>query len=624
MAELEFRVLGWVEVLRGGQNVAVGRGSTLNLLAGLLVAANTPVSADALAEIAWGEALPASPRAALHSKVSRLRRLLGGDVIETVGAAYRLRADAGELDLLRFESLIAGAAAAASDEETAATLAEAIRLWRGDPLANTDSPVLASEDVPRLTERYLAACEQWAQVSLRLRRAAEVVQLVAPLVAAHPFREPIVRLLILAFYQDGRQADALRVYGNLRRGLSEELGVDPSASLQDLHVTILRSTPAEPGRDGDITALAQAAHQHPAVTVTGPGGVPGTGAPARARQQITEPSATPSAGNRQFTELHIGTLSEVRVALDPYISVLALTTDALGHRRAAPQAWRRRILASLSPPGAGAVLPIAAPRYSVTPDCVTPLNPAREIPVHVQVEWLHAMPEDDLLGDIHSVFDGTPPPHWRDALRRPRTWLHAYATAMADAWRSVEPLWIQAQPVLEREVRRVGAAAVRGGLDLILDRLHPASQFDNNVLRIRDPEPASFELGGRPLVLVPMLSGAQALICNLERPDAVWIAYPLPGVSQLFPSPNITRQAASDLLEAVMSPARAQILRAVERPQTMSELARLSHPAPSTLTYHCERLAAAGLVQREKRGHEVWLSQTNRGRSLIALFTEVG
>ncbi len=167
------------------------------------------------------------------------------------------------------------------------------------------------------------------------------------------------------------------------------------------------------------------------------------------------------------------------------------TTDALGRRRAAPQAWRRRILASLSPPGAEAILPITAPRYSVTPDCIAPLNPAREIPVHVQVEWLHAMPEDDLLGDIHSVFDGTPP-HWRGAVRRPRTWLHAYAIAMADAWRSIEPLWIQAQPMLEREVRRVGAAAVRGGLDLILDRLHPASQFDNNVLRYVTPsQPAS-------------------------------------------------------------------------------------------------------------------------------------
>jgi DNA-binding MarR family transcriptional regulator len=92
----------------------------------------------------------------------------------------------------------------------------------------------------------------------------------------------------------------------------------------------------------------------------------------------------------------------------------------------------------------------------------------------------------------------------------------------------------------------------------------------------------------------------------------------------VFPFPKITRRPAGDPLEAVMSPVRAQILRAVERPQTISELAKLSHPAPGTLTHHCERLAAAGLVQREKRGDEVWLSQTSRSRSMIALFTEVG
>jgi DNA-binding transcriptional ArsR family regulator len=439
-------------------------------------------------------------------------------------------------------------------------------------------------------------------------------------VDAHPFREPIVRLLMLAFYQDGRQADALTVYHTVRRGLTEELGVDPSAALQDLHATILRGTPAESARIQPGLGPPREPGPRPA-----PGrliGWPGAGAPARERPPVLEPSTSPRDKDRQFTELHISTLSEVRVALDPYMSVLALTTDALGRRRGAPQAWRRRILASLSPRGAKAILPIAAPSYSVTPDCVTPLNPAREIPVNVQVEWLHAIPEDELLGDIHSVFDQTPPPPWRDALRRPRTWVHAYASAIADAWRYIEPLWIQAQPMLEREVGRIGAAAVRGGLDLILDRLHPASQFDNNVLRIRDPEPASFELAGRPLVLVPMLSGAQALICNLDRTDAVWIAYPMPGVGQLFPVPKISRGAVPAHLESVMGPMRAQILRAVERPLTMSELVRLSRIAPSELTYHCERLAAAGLVQPEKRGPEVWVSQTGRGRSLIALLTE--
>lgn len=247
MAGLEFRVLGRVEVLRGGEEVTVGRSGTLNLLAGLLLSANTLVAGDALVEVAWGEAQPAHPRAALHNKISRLRQLLRDETIQTVGDAYRLRADVSELDLLQFDSLVSQAQTAACEEDTAAALAAAIGLWRGDPLANTDSLALASEATPRLIERYLMAWEQWAQVSLRLGRAAEVVQRGIPLVGAHLFRERIVRTLMLAFYHEGRTADALTIYDGLRRRLREELGADPGAALQDLHAAILRGTPLKQG-----------------------------------------------------------------------------------------------------------------------------------------------------------------------------------------------------------------------------------------------------------------------------------------------------------------------------------------------------------------------------------------
>ncbi|MBO0807504.1 MAG: helix-turn-helix domain-containing protein, partial [Actinobacteria bacterium] len=321
------------------------------------------------------------------------------------------------------------------------------------------------------------------------------------------------------------------------------------------------------------------------------------------------------------TELSLDRLGEVRVALDPYISVLALVTDALGRRRGAPPAWRRRVLAALSPGSARALLPITSPRYSVTPDCVTPLNPAAETSVGDQVEWLHAISDDELLSDIHTVFGPTPPPHWRNALRRPRAWLDDYASAMGEAWRSIEPLWAQAQPLLEREVGRVGTAVMRGCLDLVLDRLHPGSRFGNGVLAISDPEPARFALGGRPLVLVPMLSGSRALICNLERPDAVWIGYPLPAAGGQPRAPDEPRRAHGDLLESVAGPVRAKILRAAGRPRTMTDLALAACLAPSALTYHCDRLAAAGLIRRERHGRQVWVSRTSRGTELIALLT---
>jgi DNA-binding transcriptional ArsR family regulator len=316
------------------------------------------------------------------------------------------------------------------------------------------------------------------------------------------------------------------------------------------------------------------------------------------------------------TELRVDGPVDVRVALDPYVSVLALVTDALGRQRAAPQAWRERVLSSLSPRAASAVRTLTVPSYSVVPDCVTPLNPLHEVPVRDQVDWLHAASDDKLLEDLDAAFGAAPPPHWQGAMRRPRAWLDAYASAIDETWQSVEPLWARARPLLEQELARVGTAVVRGGLDLVLDRLHPASRFENQVLSIRDPEPARLSLGGRPLVLVPMLSGRQDLICNLELPDVAWIGYPLPGMGR----PAAVRNSAHAQLGTVLGTVRAQIVVVADRPMTMSEIAARICLAPSAVTYHCDRLAAAGLVARDRHGREIRVSRTNRGDELIALF----
>jgi len=106
--------------------------------------------------------------------------------------------------------------------------------------------------------------------------------------------------------------------------------------------------------------------------------------------------AVPPGQHEPVTELRIDRAGEVRVALDPYISVLALITDALGRRRGAPEQWRRRVLASLSPGGVRAILPLATPSHSVSPDCVTPENPAREVSVSDQVP-------PELLGRVNSA-----------------------------------------------------------------------------------------------------------------------------------------------------------------------------------------------------------------------------
>jgi hypothetical protein len=59
--------------------------------------------------------------------------------------------------------------------------------------------------------------------------------------------------------------------------------------------------------------------------------------------------AGPPRQREPVTELRLDSVGEVRVALDPYISVLALVTGALGRRRGAPEKWRGLVLDRLHP-----------------------------------------------------------------------------------------------------------------------------------------------------------------------------------------------------------------------------------------------------------------------------------
>jgi DNA-binding SARP family transcriptional activator len=245
-ADLSFQVLGPLEVSHGGRPLPVSGRTTLVLLAGLVLSAGRLVPVDSLIEWIWGADLPARPRGALHSGVARLRRVLGEDLVETAPLGYRLRAEGFQVDLLRFRARVADAASAlavGADEDALDALDDAVRLWRGAPLSNVDSPALQREAVPQLTEEYLRVVEQRAELCLRRGRNAAVVQELSALVHRHPFHERLVGLLMIALMRSRRQADALAAYHRLREALAAELGIDPSPALRDLQSRILRADP---------------------------------------------------------------------------------------------------------------------------------------------------------------------------------------------------------------------------------------------------------------------------------------------------------------------------------------------------------------------------------------------
>jgi DNA-binding SARP family transcriptional activator len=240
---MEFRLLGPFEVWDGGQPVEIAGVKRRALLALLVLRANEVVRTELLVDELWGERPPRNAAAALHTHVSRLRKTLGADTIARREWGYVLRAAPTEIDLRRFENLVADAESLAA-RERATKLAEALALWRGSPLADlVNEPALHSE-IARLEELRLSTLERRIDADLEAGRNADLVGELEALVAKHPLREHLRWLLILALYRADRQAEALEVYRETRRVLTEELGLEPSPALKELEQAILRQDPS--------------------------------------------------------------------------------------------------------------------------------------------------------------------------------------------------------------------------------------------------------------------------------------------------------------------------------------------------------------------------------------------
>ena len=118
-------------------------------------------------------------------------------------------------------------------------LTEALALWGGRPYGGYADEEWAAPEVTRLEELHGVAVEHAAEAALALGAPVEAVNDLEPHAAAHPLRESAWRLLALALYQSGRQADALAALRDLRRRLADELGVDPSPAVRQLEADIL-------------------------------------------------------------------------------------------------------------------------------------------------------------------------------------------------------------------------------------------------------------------------------------------------------------------------------------------------------------------------------------------------
>jgi DNA-binding SARP family transcriptional activator len=256
VVRVEFGLLGPVVVRCQGAVVPIAQGRQRVLLAALLLDADRLLTIGQLIEVLWGAAPPASARAALHNQVKRLRDALGdrgGDRIQTQPGGYLIHLEPGELDVTRMQDLLASARTAARRgtwEQASALASGAVLLWRGEPLADVDSQVLAGR-IPQLIEIYLQAVETRLEAEVNLGRHDEAIGELRRLTADQPFREHAYALLMLALYRCGRQGEALAAYQSARRLLVDELGTDPGPDLRVLHQRILAGDPALASPDAE-------------------------------------------------------------------------------------------------------------------------------------------------------------------------------------------------------------------------------------------------------------------------------------------------------------------------------------------------------------------------------------
>jgi DNA-binding SARP family transcriptional activator len=247
---MEYRILGPLEVLENGRPLALGRLKERTVLAVLLLHANEFVSRERLIDELWGASPPATARKAVNVYISKLRQTLtrnGHEPIATGDGGYRLVVDLDLLDADGMRRLVAaarGRMAGGESEEASRLLEEALAFWRGPTLAGLALESVGRDEVAQLDELRLGVLLDRIDCDLALGRHEHVLGELQVLVREHPLRERLRAQQMLALYRADRQADALDAYQQARHDLMDELGIEPSESLQRLQHAILQHDPA--------------------------------------------------------------------------------------------------------------------------------------------------------------------------------------------------------------------------------------------------------------------------------------------------------------------------------------------------------------------------------------------
>ncbi|WP_161500644.1 AfsR/SARP family transcriptional regulator [Embleya scabrispora] len=259
-----------------GRSVTIGGARLRALLIRLSLDPGRPVSADRLITAVWGEDPPSGAGNALQSLISRLRRQLPVG-LDSGPAGYRLGIRPDDLDAHVFAELAVRGRRQLHERDPAGaaeTLTRALAMWRGPALIDAADASFALGPAARLAEQRLGAIEDRVQAQLILGRSQGLAAELEQLTREHPLRERLYGLLIRTLHEEGRRADALTLYQDLRERLADELGIDPSPDLEAAYLAVLRGGDARPAPVPAPAASASPAPAPPVAARPAPGNLP--------------------------------------------------------------------------------------------------------------------------------------------------------------------------------------------------------------------------------------------------------------------------------------------------------------------------------------------------------------
>jgi SARP family transcriptional regulator, regulator of embCAB operon len=298
--DVEFRVLGPVQIGVAGSMFNAGEPRRRTVLAALLLDAGQVVPAATLIDRVWGDSPPGSAHRTLATHITRLRRVLehtagDGEPPRLVGESggYRLAVDRSLVDVHLFRDLVRTRGAARDDRVLVKELREALTLWRGQPLTGTTGE-WADRTRQHLAAERLAAVAAWGEAEVRVGNPANVLAELSQLADEHPLMEPLTAALVRALVAAGRPSEALERCRLHRRHLIEEHGTDQSPQLRALYQSVLRGDLTDPLVGNESARLTRRPHDGPIAALAvsaelpAPAALPAPALPAELRRPHRE------------------------------------------------------------------------------------------------------------------------------------------------------------------------------------------------------------------------------------------------------------------------------------------------------------------------------------------------